>query len=319
MLCIGAGPGPVEHVFPIGMRLDVERACRQQLAAVRPMSPELGKQRLPARFCRGAAAGLHRLQIGVAHEGAGRLLLCQQIVPGLGVHIGRVEGQLQGQWAGVFAAHAALQALQNAPGLYAIMDCIRALRGLRRACVSLGGVADVLLPICHATHYPHPLFCQSVLGPFDEDRMHGDGRMTRATLVASPLERLSVAHAIEAIEAEGPLDDSAILPAAHAARAERMERVLERAWMLGQRLGLPVEWQRWRHLGVWVMLGLAAAMALSAWGLAQAVIGEGRAINAMAAFVTVLGPHALMLLLWVLGLLWSYAGSGAGGTPAGIV
>ncbi len=138
--------------------------------------------------------------------------------------------------------------------------------------------------------------------------------MTRATLVASPLERLSVAHAIEAIEAEGPLDDSAILPAAHAARTERMERVLERAWMLGQRLGLPAEWQRWRHLGVWVMLGLAAAMALSAWGLAQAVIGEGRAINAMAAFVTVLGPHALMLLLWVLGLLWSYAGSGAGGT-----
>ena len=128
---------------------------------------------------------------------------------------------------------------------------------------------------------------------------------------ASPLARLGVAHAIQAIESDGPLDDSAILPAAHAARSDRMERVLERAWLLGQRLGLPAEWERWRHLGLWVMPGLAGAMALSAWGLAQTVMGEGRSINAMAAFVTVLGPHALMLVLWVWGVIWTYAGSGS--------
>ncbi|MEZ7882086.1 MAG: DUF2868 domain-containing protein, partial [Brachymonas denitrificans] len=128
---------------------------------------------------------------------------------------------------------------------------------------------------------------------------------------ASPLARHGVAYAIQAIESDGPLDDSAILPAAHAARSDRMERVLERAWLLGQRLGLPAEWERWRHLGLWVMLGLAGAMALSAWGLAQTVMGEGRSINAMAAFVTVLGPHALMLVLWVWGVIWTYAGSGS--------
>ena len=107
--------------------------------------------------------------------------------------------------------------------------------------------------------------------------------MTTTVPPASPLVRLSVAHAIQAIESDGPLDDSAILPAAHAARSDRMERVLERAWLLGQRLGLPAEWARWRHLGGWIMLGLAGAMALSAWGLVQTVMGEGRSINAMAA------------------------------------
>lgn len=131
---------------------------------------------------------------------------------------------------------------------------------------------------------------------------------------ASPLARFSVASAIQSIESDGPLDDTAALHAAHGAQTDRTRRVLERAWLLGQRLGLPAEWERWRHLGGWVVLGLAVAMAMSAWGIAQAVIGDGSAINAMAAFVTVLGPHAVMLVLWLVGLVWTYAGSRKGTT-----
>jgi len=56
-------------------------------------------------------------------------------------------------------------------------------------------------------------------------------------------------------------------------------------------------------VGLIVVLVLAALVALSALGTARAVVGDARSINAIAAFVTLLGLHFLTLLLWLLGLL----------------
>jgi len=85
---------------------------------------------------------------------------------------------------------------------------------------------------------------------------------------------------------------------------------MARAWLLGERLGLPGEWLRWRRISRIVGLVLAALVALSALAAARAVVGEARTINAVAAFVTLLGLHFITFALWVLGSLWPRALSG---------
>ena len=50
-----------------------------------------------------------------------------------------------------------------------------------------------------------------------------------------------------------------------------------------------------------MVLGLALLMALAALATARTVLAPDRSINAVAAFVSLLGWHALMLLLWLLG------------------
>ena len=122
-----------------------------------------------------------------------------------------------------------------------------------------------------------------------------------------------VAEAVERIEADGPLHDEAELRQAFRSQPTRQAQFLERAWLLGQRLGLPRELARWRHVGGWVVLALALAMVLSGWAVARTVLGQGRDINAIAAFVATLGLHGLTLLLWGLGLLWSLRGRADGG------
>lgn len=112
------------------------------------------------------------------------------------------------------------------------------------------------------------------------------------------------------IESSGPLDDQAELRLAHRAQPTRAAQFMERAWLLGERLGLPAELARWRHAGLAVVLVLAALVALSALGTARAVVGDARSINAIAAFVTLLGLHFLTLFLWLLGLLWPGAMAG---------
>ena len=119
----------------------------------------------------------------------------------------------------------------------------------------------------------------------------------------TPLASAVVLDAVQRIEADGPLDDAAALRQAFATQPTRAAQVAERGWLLGQRLGLPAELARWRHLGWWVVVALALAMAFSGLGMARAVLGEGRSINAVAAFVSLLGLHALMLLIWLLGLV----------------
>lgn len=113
-----------------------------------------------------------------------------------------------------------------------------------------------------------------------------------------------IAGTVALIESSGPLEDQAELRLAHRTQPTRSGQFLERAWLLGERLGLQTELVRWRHVGLIVVLALAALVALSALGTARAVVGDARSINAIAAFVTLLGLHFLTLLLWMLSVLW---------------
>ena len=78
---------------------------------------------------------------------------------------------------------------------------------------------------------------------------------------ASPLARALVTAAVQRIETAGALDDAAELRQAFAAQPTRAAQVQARAWLLGQRLGLPQELARWRLWGGWVALALAVAVA----------------------------------------------------------
>ncbi|MFT4195694.1 DUF2868 domain-containing protein, partial [Ottowia sp.] len=129
-----------------------------------------------------------------------------------------------------------------------------------------------------------------------------------------PLDSALVLEAVRRLESEGPLDDATALRQAFHARPTRAAQVAERAWLLGERLGLPHELARWRHLAGWAVLALALLMALAALATARAVLAPDRSINAVAAFVSLLGVHALMLLVWLAGLLWAGQGSAGKGS-----
>lgn len=128
-----------------------------------------------------------------------------------------------------------------------------------------------------------------------------------APATASALALAVVTEAVQRIEADGPLDDAAALRQACASAPTRAAQVQARAWLLGQRLGLPAELARWRRVGWAVVAALALLMAATGLGLARAVLGQGRSINAVAAFVSLLGPHLVMLALWLGALLLSGA------------
>ena len=134
----------------------------------------------------------------------------------------------------------------------------------------------------------------------------------------TPLAEAAVWRAVQLIEQDGPLEDGQALRQAFAAQAGDASRLLERAWLLGRRLGLDREWARWRQLGGGVLLALAVLVAAAAWLLARLVLGEERQINAVAAFVSLLGLHALTWLVWFcsLWLPWSPKGGGALGRCA---
>ncbi len=128
----------------------------------------------------------------------------------------------------------------------------------------------------------------------------------------TPLASAIVLDAVRRIESAGPLDDQAELRQAFHRHPARTAQLHERAWLLGERLGLPAELARWRHWSGWMVLGLALLMVLAALATARVVLAPDRSINAVAAFVSLLGWHALMLLLWLLGLGWSAFGAGRG-------
>jgi hypothetical protein len=129
----------------------------------------------------------------------------------------------------------------------------------------------------------------------------------------SPLAQAAIWRAVQLIEEEGRLEDGQAMRQAFSARPDGAGRVLERAWLLGERLGLQREWRRWRQLGGAVLLLLVLGVVGSAWALARGVLGDAREINVVAAFVSVLGLHTLTLLLWLASLLlpWRSAAGGA--------
>mgnify|MGYP003609268498 CR=1 FL=1 len=67
----------------------------------------------------------------------------------------------------------------------------------------------------------------------------------------SPLATALVLDAVQRIEAAGPLDDASALRQAFDTRPTRAAQVRQRAWLLGQRLGLQAELARWRPVGCW--------------------------------------------------------------------
>ncbi len=128
------------------------------------------------------------------------------------------------------------------------------------------------------------------------------------------LAQVWVAEAVQLIEQNGPLDDAQALVRAHRSGLSMREQLRERAWLLGERLGLAAQLARWWG-AAWLLVLLAAAAVLAlANGLLFAVLADGRSINAASAFVSALGLHALTMLFWLASLLLARGGgSQAGG------
>jgi hypothetical protein len=118
----------------------------------------------------------------------------------------------------------------------------------------------------------------------------------------TPFRAVLLAEAVAVLEHEtGPMDDGAALAEAHRAQPTLNGRVTERAWRLARQRGLLAELDGLRRLA-WLPLAAGALlMALSAYAILGAVVGEGRSINLVMAFVSVLGLHAAALLLWLAG------------------
>ncbi|ARU05478.1 hypothetical protein CCO03_12985 [Comamonas serinivorans] len=117
------------------------------------------------------------------------------------------------------------------------------------------------------------------------------------------MQRVATARAVHALDAAQPLDDHAAVQAAAAAASTPQERVLARAWWLGDALALPQAWQQLRRLGLGVWLALVAVVVLLAWGMSAAVMGEGTRVNLLGALVSLLGMNLVMLLLWLLSVV----------------
>jgi hypothetical protein len=134
---------------------------------------------------------------------------------------------------------------------------------------------------------------------------------------ASPLQRVATARAVHALDAEQPLDDLAAVAQAAQQGAAPQARVLARAWLLGEALGLPRAWLQLRHLALGAWGALVAVIVLLAWGMTAAVMGEGARINLLGALVSLLGMNALTLLVWFAGVALPARKASARHAPAG--
>lgn len=118
----------------------------------------------------------------------------------------------------------------------------------------------------------------------------------------APFRDIALAHAVRLLEEAGALDDAGEMTLAHARQHSEQDRILERARLLGARLGLLADWSRLRG-ALWVAAGLSMLLAYGlAGGLLAKALGAGQTINAALAFVAVLGVPTVMLLVW---LLWT--------------
>jgi len=117
-----------------------------------------------------------------------------------------------------------------------------------------------------------------------------------------------ITEAIRWTEQNGPLDDAQALRTAASRTADSHRQVTERALLLGERIGLQPELARARQWAPWVLIGISALIVLAGLGLAGNVVGGERHINVIVALASLLGLHALTLLLWLIGL-WLPLGS----------
>lgn len=134
-----------------------------------------------------------------------------------------------------------------------------------------------------------------------------------AVLRRTAWRELLVAQALATLEAQAPLDDAPELAAVRGLAGSDERRIRERAWRLAQRSGLLGQLGELLRRAWWPLLACAGLVALSSWGILQAVVGEGRRINLVLAFWSVLGLHLAALALWLVSL----ASSGRGGSGMG--
>ena len=133
----------------------------------------------------------------------------------------------------------------------------------------------------------------------------------------TPFREVLLAEAIATLERDGaPLADTDELAAAHRAHAMLPPRITERAWHLARREGLMADLATLQRRLPWLMVAGAAIVAASAYAMLAAVVGEGRSINVVMAFVSLLGLHGAALLLWLLALA---GGSRGGGLPQSLL
>lgn len=133
--------------------------------------------------------------------------------------------------------------------------------------------------------------------------------MTNTALRESAFPAAVITEAIRWTEQNGPLDDAQALRTAASRTADAHGQIIERALQLGERIGLQPEFARARQWAPWVLLALVALIVMAGLGLAGNVVGGGeRHINVIVALVSLLGLHALTLLLWLVGL-WMPLGS----------
>jgi Protein of unknown function (DUF2868) len=116
------------------------------------------------------------------------------------------------------------------------------------------------------------------------------------------LDALLLAETVRLVETDGPLDDAEANRHASAAHEGREERLLARAAWLGRRLGLDEELHAWRARAGMVWAALALLVFLVGYGLVENLLGDGRTINAVLAFMAALGVHLVSLVLWLLSL-----------------
>ncbi|RSZ33178.1 MULTISPECIES: DUF2868 domain-containing protein [unclassified Variovorax] len=133
--------------------------------------------------------------------------------------------------------------------------------------------------------------------------------MTNTALREPAFPDAVITEAIRWTEQNGPLDDAQALRLASSRAADAHGQITERALLLGERIGLQPELARARQWAPWVLLGLAALIVVAGLGLAGNVVGGGeRHINVIVALASLLGLHALTLVLWLAGL-WLPLGS----------
>lgn len=122
-----------------------------------------------------------------------------------------------------------------------------------------------------------------------------------------------IAHAVARLESQRTLDDARAMQAAARCSPDRRAQVIERAWQLAADTGLLAAWSSWQRTLGWLAVLVAVLVAAMSWGLVASVIGADRQVNAAWAFMALLGPHLLGLVVWLLGLCWpARAGPGLG-------
>lgn len=129
---------------------------------------------------------------------------------------------------------------------------------------------------------------------------------------SDPLRTALLVAAIEHLEADGPLDDHAVLARALRAGDSRTQQITARALLLAHGLGLPQELARLRRASSGLALALAVVLALLGLAAAGRVLAPSHQINAVAALASLVGVNLLTLLVWCAAFFWHARGTSAG-------